>query len=104
MGYDSEGGYGAPLRPYKEPRIRSRQDEDEADRQFIAHREAQKAQGRGNEADQKLVKPEVASVAEVIVKILRKIHDPNKLTQFQKDLALVAVGAETLDWLKKEWS
>ncbi len=82
----------------------SRQDEDEADRKFIAEREAKRAVTRGHESDQKPVKPEVMVVCEAVVKILRKIHDPNKLTQFQKDLALVAVGAESLEWLKKEWS
>lgn len=80
MGYDTEGGNGGSW----------------------------DAMQRGQKADLNLIskteqKYGAQEACEIIVRILRRIHDPNKLKAFEKDLALVAVGAENLDWLKKEY-
>lgn len=97
MGYDSEGGNNpTPANLTRAPTTDMR-----LQVKYAAEREAKKVLERETQA---VGLREQQETALVIVKILRKIHDPNKLTQFQKDLALVAVGAETLDWLKKEWS
>lgn len=93
---------------------KSRQQEDEegyeilnraqaALRPGFSYNQLQEALDRGTKADRKPsifgVREESRGetemrVCEAVLKILRKIHDPNRLTQFQKDLA----------WLQKEWS
>lgn len=82
MGYDIEGGNGGA---------------------WDAMQRGQKANAKEIKTDKYVEKIRMDTVT-AVVRILRKIHDPNKLTQFQKDLALVATGIESLDWLKKEWS
>lgn len=93
-----------PLKPYKEPRINAHWIEHGAGPALERGAKAEvfkPAQVQGQWVETKLGIE--GRTCEVIVRILRKIHDPNALKAFEKDLALVAVGAENLDWLKKEY-
>ncbi len=59
---------------------------------------------RGVQADEKLTKAETMECARIIHAILRKrCVSPSHLVLFEKDLAQVATGIESLAWLKKEW-
>lgn len=102
MGYDSEGGCGAH---FLRGSLADKAERD-AEARFLAERSKPEADYRPQQVQGQWGETKAGiegRTCEVICKILRKIHDPNALKVFEKDLALVAVGAETFDRLKREY-